>query len=40
MILKKALGPKADCQIGKTKVFLKDSHDALLEIERDTAITR
>ncbi|XP_078485190.1 unconventional myosin-VIIa-like isoform X1 [Ciona intestinalis] len=35
-----ALGDASDCQVGKTKVFLKDAHDARLEIERDSAISR
>ena len=29
-----------DWQIGKTKVFLKDKHDMLLEIARENSITR
>ncbi|XP_053561574.1 unconventional myosin-VIIa [Bombina bombina] len=33
------LGKDNDWQIGKTKIFLKDHHDMLLEIERDKAIT-
>eukprot|EP00062_Callorhinchus_milii_P025360 gi/632986260/ref/XP_007910137.1/ PREDICTED: unconventional myosin-VIIa-like [Callorhinchus milii] len=33
------LGRAGDWQIGKTKIFLKDHHDMLLEIERDKAIT-
>ncbi|XP_063807345.1 unconventional myosin-VIIa isoform X4 [Pseudophryne corroboree] len=33
------LGKDDDWQIGKTKIFLKDHHDMLLEIERDKAIT-
>ncbi|KAM3934764.1 unconventional myosin-VIIa isoform 2-T2 [Leptodactylus fuscus] len=33
------LGRDGDWQIGKTKIFLKDHHDMLLEIERDKAIT-
>ncbi|XP_078258138.1 myosin VIIAa isoform X2 [Rhinoraja longicauda] len=33
------LGRVDDWQIGKTKIFLKDHHDMLLEIERDKAIT-
>ncbi|XP_036379710.1 unconventional myosin-VIIa-like [Megalops cyprinoides] len=33
------LGRNDDWQIGKTKIFLKDHHDMLLEIERDKAIT-
>ncbi|XP_074073046.1 unconventional myosin-VIIa isoform X2 [Macrotis lagotis] len=33
------LGKHDDWQIGKTKIFLKDHHDMLLEIERDKAIT-
>ncbi|XP_066444369.1 unconventional myosin-VIIa [Eleutherodactylus coqui] len=33
------LGRDDDWQIGKTKIFLKDHHDMLLEIERDKAIT-
>ncbi|KAJ8267018.1 hypothetical protein GJAV_G00137360 [Gymnothorax javanicus] len=32
-------GKDEDWQIGKTKIFLKDHHDMLLEIERDKAIT-
>ncbi|XP_054555528.1 unconventional myosin-VIIa isoform X2 [Talpa occidentalis] len=33
------LGAHDDWQIGKTKIFLKDHHDMLLEVERDKAIT-
>eukprot|EP00063_Salmo_salar_P095134 XP_014069969.1 PREDICTED: unconventional myosin-VIIa-like [Salmo salar] len=33
------LGRDDDWQMGKTKIFLKDHHDMLLEIERDKAIT-
>ncbi|KAJ8347804.1 hypothetical protein SKAU_G00263930 [Synaphobranchus kaupii] len=33
------LGRNGDWKIGKTKIFLKDHHDMLLEIERDKAIT-
>ncbi|XP_062948873.1 unconventional myosin-VIIa isoform X3 [Cynocephalus volans] len=33
------LGTHDDWQIGKTKIFLKDHHDMLLEVERDKAIT-
>ncbi|CAH6792656.1 Myo7a [Phodopus roborovskii] len=33
------LGSHNDWQIGKTKIFLKDHHDMLLEVERDKAIT-
>ncbi|PWA22373.1 hypothetical protein CCH79_00018210 [Gambusia affinis] len=33
------LGKDDDWQMGKTKIFLKDHHDMLLEIERDKAIT-
>ncbi|XP_032879347.1 unconventional myosin-VIIa [Amblyraja radiata] len=33
------LGRVDDWQIGKTKIFLKDHHDMILEIERDKAIT-
>ncbi|XP_012581160.1 PREDICTED: unconventional myosin-VIIa isoform X1 [Condylura cristata] len=33
------LGVHDDWQIGKTKIFLKDHHDMLLEVERDKAIT-
>ncbi|XP_016017062.1 unconventional myosin-VIIa isoform X2 [Rousettus aegyptiacus] len=33
------LGTHDDWQIGKTKIFLKDRHDTLLEMERDKAIT-
>ncbi|XP_014645839.1 PREDICTED: unconventional myosin-VIIa [Ceratotherium simum simum] len=33
------LGTHDDWQIGKTKIFLKDHHDLLLEVERDKAIT-
>ncbi|XP_066268057.1 unconventional myosin-VIIa-like isoform X2 [Branchiostoma lanceolatum] len=36
----KAILGDADWQIGKTKIFLKDEHDAMLEIERDHALTR
>uniref|UniRef100_H2YRX1 Myosin VIIA n=1 Tax=Ciona savignyi TaxID=51511 RepID=H2YRX1_CIOSA len=35
-----SLGENSDCQVGKTKVFLKDAHDARLEIARDAAISR
>ncbi|XP_056296923.1 myosin VIIAa isoform X2 [Pseudoliparis swirei] len=33
------LGRDDDWKMGKTKIFLKDHHDMLLEIERDKAIT-
>ncbi|XFG07481.1 hypothetical protein AB1E19_011105 [Capra hircus] len=33
------LGTHDDWQMGKTKIFLKDHHDMLLEVERDKAIT-
>ncbi|PNJ51153.1 MYO7A isoform 6 [Pongo abelii] len=33
------LGTHDDWQIGNTKIFLKDHHDMLLEVERDKAIT-
>uniref|UniRef100_H2YRX4 Myosin VIIAb n=1 Tax=Ciona savignyi TaxID=51511 RepID=H2YRX4_CIOSA len=39
-IISEALGENSDCQVGKTKVFLKDAHDARLEIARDAAISR
>ncbi|XP_030055928.1 unconventional myosin-VIIa isoform X3 [Microcaecilia unicolor] len=38
-IAEAVLGRDDDWQIGKTKIFLKDHHDMLLEIERDKAIT-
>ncbi|XP_049679619.1 unconventional myosin-VIIa isoform X4 [Accipiter gentilis] len=38
-IAEAVLGKDDDWQIGKTKIFLKDHHDMLLEIERDKAIT-
>ncbi|XP_064576556.1 unconventional myosin-VIIa isoform X5 [Zonotrichia leucophrys gambelii] len=38
-IAEAVLGKHDDWQIGKTKIFLKDHHDMLLEIERDKAIT-
>ncbi|KAE8627890.1 hypothetical protein XENTR_v10007205 [Xenopus tropicalis] len=38
-IAESVLGKDDDWQIGKTKIFLKDHHDMLLEIERDKAIT-
>ncbi|XP_072849571.2 unconventional myosin-VIIa isoform X5 [Pogona vitticeps] len=38
-IAEAVLGKEDDWQIGKTKIFLKDHHDMLLEIERDKAIT-
>ncbi|XP_040587740.1 unconventional myosin-VIIa [Mesocricetus auratus] len=38
-IAEAVLGTHDDWQIGKTKVFLKDHHDMLLEVERDKAIT-
>nr|XP_039263341.1 unconventional myosin-VIIa-like isoform X3 [Styela clava] len=38
-IMDEALGDK-DWQVGKNKIFLKDEHDMLLEIARETAITR
>ncbi|KAJ8386623.1 hypothetical protein AAFF_G00168550 [Aldrovandia affinis] len=38
-ITEDVLGRDGDWQIGKTKIFLKDHHDMLLEIERDKAIT-
>ncbi|XP_061734499.1 unconventional myosin-VIIa-like isoform X8 [Nerophis ophidion] len=38
-IAEAVLGRNDDWQMGKTKIFLKDHHDMLLEIERDKAIT-
>ncbi|XP_008424716.1 myosin VIIAa isoform X7 [Poecilia reticulata] len=38
-IAEAVLGKDDDWQMGKTKIFLKDHHDMLLEIERDKAIT-
>ena len=38
-ICQSALG-KADYQLGKTKVFLKDAQDLFLELERDRVLTR
>ncbi|XP_061916665.1 myosin VIIAa isoform X9 [Entelurus aequoreus] len=38
-IAEAVLGRDDDWQMGKTKIFLKDHHDMLLEIERDKAIT-
>ncbi|KAJ8280450.1 hypothetical protein GJAV_G00054700 [Gymnothorax javanicus] len=38
-IAEAVLGRHDDWQMGKTKIFLKDHHDMLLEIERDKAIT-
>ncbi|CAB1348885.1 unnamed protein product [Coregonus sp. 'balchen'] len=38
-IVEAVLGRDDDWQMGKTKIFLKDHHDMLLEIERDKAIT-
>ncbi|XP_076846903.1 myosin VIIAa isoform X3 [Brachyhypopomus gauderio] len=38
-IAETVLGRDDDWQMGKTKIFLKDHHDMLLEIERDKAIT-
>uniref|UniRef100_A0A8C5XYS7 Unconventional myosin-VIIa n=1 Tax=Microcebus murinus TaxID=30608 RepID=A0A8C5XYS7_MICMU len=38
-IAEAVLGTHDDWQIGKTKIFLKDHHDMLLEVERDKAIT-
>uniref|UniRef100_A0A674DQ99 Myosin VIIAa n=1 Tax=Salmo trutta TaxID=8032 RepID=A0A674DQ99_SALTR len=38
-IVEVVLGRDDDWQMGKTKIFLKDHHDMLLEIERDKAIT-
>uniref|UniRef100_A0A4W4HLJ8 Myosin VIIAa n=1 Tax=Electrophorus electricus TaxID=8005 RepID=A0A4W4HLJ8_ELEEL len=38
-IAETVLGRNDDWQMGKTKIFLKDHHDMLLEIERDKAIT-
>ncbi|XP_060723716.1 unconventional myosin-VIIa [Tachysurus vachellii] len=37
-ICKNALGTGDDWKIGKTKVFLKDFHDTMLELKRDTAL--
>ena len=38
-ICQSALG-KADYQLGRTKVFLKDAQDLFLELERDRVLTR
>ncbi|XP_014907474.1 unconventional myosin-VIIa-like isoform X1 [Poecilia latipinna] len=38
-IAEAVLGKDDDWKMGKTKIFLKDHHDMLLEIERDKAIT-
>uniref|UniRef100_A0A8C9DLA7 Unconventional myosin-VIIa n=1 Tax=Prolemur simus TaxID=1328070 RepID=A0A8C9DLA7_PROSS len=38
-IAEAVLGTHDDWQIGRTKIFLKDHHDMLLEVERDKAIT-
>ncbi|XP_077942261.1 myosin VIIAa isoform X1 [Gasterosteus aculeatus] len=38
-IAEAVLGRDDDWKMGKTKIFLKDHHDMLLEIERDKAIT-
>ncbi|XP_061103707.1 unconventional myosin-VIIa-like isoform X1 [Conger conger] len=38
-IAERVLEKDGDWQIGKTKIFLKDHHDMLLEIERDRTIT-
>uniref|UniRef100_A0A914X4M5 Unconventional myosin heavy chain 6 n=1 Tax=Plectus sambesii TaxID=2011161 RepID=A0A914X4M5_9BILA len=38
-ICEKVFGAKADFQLGKTKVFLKDAQDLFLEQERDRMIT-
>ncbi|KAM8822173.1 LOW QUALITY PROTEIN: unconventional myosin-VIIa-like [Synchiropus picturatus] len=38
-IAEAVLGRDDDWQMGKSKIFLKDHHDMLLEIERDKAIT-
>ncbi|XP_012501038.1 PREDICTED: unconventional myosin-VIIa isoform X2 [Propithecus coquereli] len=38
-IAETVLGTHDDWQIGRTKIFLKDHHDMLLEVERDKAIT-
>jgi len=37
-IIEAAMGPDSECQIGKTKIFLKDSHDSILESARERAI--
>ena len=39
-ILSKVLGEKSDWQIGKTKVFIKDSQDALLDSFREQMLTK
>ncbi|CAG0892124.1 unnamed protein product [Darwinula stevensoni] len=39
-ICQAVLGQRADYQLGKSKVFLKDAHDLYLEQERDRVLTR
>ena len=38
LICEKFLGPNADWQLGRTKIFLKNTHDSFLETKRDELI--
>nr|CAB3264162.1 unconventional myosin-VIIa-like [Phallusia mammillata] len=39
-IIDSTMGEGSDCQVGKTKIFLKDSHDSILESSREKAVHR